>query len=407
MTAGKPSPRVPRRLLTAMQLLEEECIEGEVTYGGPWKDCTDAEDRVRDAIAYLIGSRLDKAGLDQAGSSKLSSTPRDAATDRAGRNSTPAGILPLPTEENLKEGKFVCHFEVGLEDDEEFCLVKRIYGKGGCCLKGVAEQFSAKLRLRGRGSGFLEGKGKNKQEADCSLKLYVSCENSDCYCGAVREVAKHLFMLYKHYRRYARLKGLEVPKHSFAVMEEIRTDHGIFRSSNDQAWDAPAASSRNAPQPEVPRGSSEATGAAARAAAAASYRAATRAAAAAARATKQLEAVNEYSSDEPTNQPTSQSSQDGDRESEDINLKNEQLERHSNSESGQTWIEKGKHNLDLEVQYSGWRNWDMSWKVEDPARHYSKIINKQVRDCALQQEWPSSDTQKPRKWVPKSSRNSA
>ena len=63
--------------------------------------------------------------------------------------------------------------DTGLEDDEEFCLVKRILGKGGNNMRRIAEDCNAKVRLRGIGSGFLEGaEGK---EANMPLQLNVRC----------------------------------------------------------------------------------------------------------------------------------------------------------------------------------------------------------------------------------------
>ena len=58
------------------------------------------------------------------------------------------------------------------EDDEEFCLVKRLLGKGGCNMSAIANSFDAKIRLRGRGSWHLETL---QQEADMPLQIHVSC----------------------------------------------------------------------------------------------------------------------------------------------------------------------------------------------------------------------------------------
>ena len=48
------------------------------------------------------------------------------------------------------------------EDDDEFCLVKRILGKGGNNMRRIAEENNAKIRLRGIGSRFLEGPAKKE-----------------------------------------------------------------------------------------------------------------------------------------------------------------------------------------------------------------------------------------------------
>lgn len=121
--------------------------------------------------------------------------------------------------------KFVCVFHVGLEDDTEFCLVKRIIGKAGSNMRRIAEECNAKVRLRGIGSGFLEGA--DGKEAQFPLRLNVSCMDYDSYCGAVSRVASLLEDLYTHYRRYASSKGMEVPSLALNV-EEVRRDDLYF-----------------------------------------------------------------------------------------------------------------------------------------------------------------------------------
>merc|ERR1719401_2921706 len=79
--------------------------------------------------------------------------------------------------------KFICVFQVGLEDDEEFCLVKRILGKAGNNMRRIAEDCNAKVRLRGIGSGFLEGS--DGKEASMPLQLNVSCTEFESYLDAV------------------------------------------------------------------------------------------------------------------------------------------------------------------------------------------------------------------------------
>lgn len=117
--------------------------------------------------------------------------------------------------------KFICVFAIGLEDDQEFCLVKRILGKGGNNMRRIAEEFNAKIRLRGIGSGFLEGA--DKTEANMPLQLNVSCVTFEEYCGAVQHVETLLTELYKHYRRYARSRHLAIP-YVKVSLEELRRD---------------------------------------------------------------------------------------------------------------------------------------------------------------------------------------
>eukprot|EP00971_Amphidinium_carterae_P044329 871768-Amphidinium_carterae.1 len=117
--------------------------------------------------------------------------------------------------------KFICVFHVGIQDDKEFCLIKRILGKGGQNMKAIASECMAKVRLRGHGSNFKESDG---IEADVPLQLHVSCENYEMYAIAVRRVSTLLEELYGHYRRYMRAKNSRIPNIGIHLEEERRDD---------------------------------------------------------------------------------------------------------------------------------------------------------------------------------------
>eukprot|EP00929_Paragymnodinium_shiwhaense_P082875 TRINITY_DN43886_c0_g1_i1.p1 TRINITY_DN43886_c0_g1~~TRINITY_DN43886_c0_g1_i1.p1 ORF type:complete len:652 (-),score=175.83 TRINITY_DN43886_c0_g1_i1:320-2275(-) len=129
-------------------------------------------------------------------------------------------IQPRGTVEGDNQ-KFVGVFQIGLEDDEEFCLVKRILGKSGNNMRRIAEEFDAKVRLRGIGSGFLEGS--DGREANMPLQLNVSCTDFDAYKGACEKIASLLAELYRHYRRYVKSQGMEPPDIK-VNLEEVRRD---------------------------------------------------------------------------------------------------------------------------------------------------------------------------------------
>lgn len=429
MAVGQLLARTLPRQLTAMQLLEEDSDED--VYGGPWKDVTDAEERIRDAIYLLTGRLCAKAQGTQAwGPSPTPELPADRRRPIPAKSGIELAILPLPAQEELKEGKFVCHFEVGLEDDDEFCLVKRIYGKGGCNLKNIAEKYNVKLRLRGRGSGFLEGRGK-KQEADTCLKLYCSCENSESYVGAVNEVAALLSNLYRHYRRYARSKGLEPPELAVAIIEEIRSDHGIYRTNMDQGSfhsdvesktssqggaQSPPLDTRADPELQEKQAGAEKVraaplaGAAERAAFAACYRAATRASAHAARSSHRQHDVHIT---------TFQDGDTGTNAEEDTQLMYSKLSKHDHELHGRVWIDN-KQKIQDDFEHATWRNWelqqDCSWAAARQAPSTKatwakpmprKLLNVPPRQPHGRQysklsPATSPDTRKPQKlvWVP-------
>jgi hypothetical protein len=62
------------------------------------------------------------------------------------------------------DNKFICNFEIQIENDDVFRVTKRIIGNKGLFLKAILfdccgkfGDYSTKIRLRGRGSGFREG----------------------------------------------------------------------------------------------------------------------------------------------------------------------------------------------------------------------------------------------------------
>ncbi|CAK9085622.1 unnamed protein product [Durusdinium trenchii] len=148
----------------------------------------------------------------------------------------------LPEVEESTSANFICVFYVGLEDDQDFCLVKRILGKGGCNMKGVAQTFHSKVRLRGKGSGFLEGS--HALELDAPLQLWLSCHEWMNYVGAVGALYELLRDLHKHYRRYARAQCMEPPALKIIYSEERRRDLDAERNSKlihvEDQWARPS-----------------------------------------------------------------------------------------------------------------------------------------------------------------------
>lgn len=136
-------------------------------------------------------------------------------------------VQPLGTNKWTCDGRssFVCHFEVGLEDDSQFCLVKRLLGKGGMNMKTTASECNVKVRLRGRGSGFREGPDSSESQQPLQLCLSTSCFEG--YVEAFRRIIALLQDLYKHYKRFARSIGAPVPDLKPKFQEVRRWDLGI------------------------------------------------------------------------------------------------------------------------------------------------------------------------------------
>eukprot|EP00913_Durusdinium_trenchii_P019699 g18519.t1 len=109
-------------------------------------------------------------------------------------------------------------------------------------MKGVAQTFHSKVRLRGKGSGFLEGS--HALELDAPLQLWLSCHEWMNYVGAVGALYELLRDLHKHYRRYARAQCMEPPALKIIYSEERRRDLDAERNSKlihvEDQWARPS-----------------------------------------------------------------------------------------------------------------------------------------------------------------------
>merc|ERR1719183_823785 len=101
--------------------------------------------------------------------------------------------------------KHTCRFMIGIPNDKEFQVVRQIIGAKGAHMKRIVKQSDAKLRLRGVGSGYLEGA--SHKESSEPLQLCVSCTSADGYHMAVRLVEELLERVYADYQQFCREKG--------------------------------------------------------------------------------------------------------------------------------------------------------------------------------------------------------
>jgi hypothetical protein len=105
--------------------------------------------------------------------------------------------------------KYTCRFIIGIENDKEFQVARRVIGAKGANMKRIVRQTEAKLRLRGMGSGYFEGTG--QKESSEPLQLCISCTNGDHYKSAVRQVEDLLKKVYEEYRVFCQENGKQAP----------------------------------------------------------------------------------------------------------------------------------------------------------------------------------------------------
>ena len=127
--------------------------------------------------------------------------------------------------------KYVCNYLIQIENDDNFFVTKRIKEKNGCFLKKIIQEacikfgdFSTKIRLRGKGSGYLEHNGKESEEP---LMLCVSSLNYPTYYNCCLLVDSLLQKIYNDYYEYSKrimpqdlhysMKKKQILKHEFVV----------------------------------------------------------------------------------------------------------------------------------------------------------------------------------------------
>eukprot|EP00435_Cladocopium_sp_Y103_P023803 s1204_g5.t2 len=95
-----------------------------------------------------------------------------------------------------ERGRWQCQFLVGIEADQDFGVVGRLLGRRGANMKRIAGDTNAKMRLRGRGSGFKEADLGGKESSDplmlCAIEQHWRRE---CSRRRGLQSTKHLSLL--------------------------------------------------------------------------------------------------------------------------------------------------------------------------------------------------------------------
>lgn len=121
---------------------------------------------------------------------------------------------------NQGDLKLECQFVIGIEEDRHFCVVKRIIGTGGANMKNINQKTGAKLRLRGRGSNFLEGP--RQLESTDDLMLCISSKDLVGYEDAKNLVTDLLKNIYDAYHETCQSAGKAPPALCIQLHEGAR-----------------------------------------------------------------------------------------------------------------------------------------------------------------------------------------
>jgi len=104
-----------------------------------------------------------------------------------------------------------------IAEDDKFKAAKYLIGRGGSNMKHIAEETGAKLRVRGRGSGHLEGPC--MQEASDPLMLCISAPTQDGFDAARDRVEQIFEKMFDTYRAHCKRTGREEPELVLEVVD--------------------------------------------------------------------------------------------------------------------------------------------------------------------------------------------
>lgn len=131
-----------------------------------------------------------------------------APRSRAQHRSKPGAAVPAGTGQGQRRGqakKYQCQFMVQIDEEPKFRVVGRLLGKAGANVKAIAAETDAKLRLRGRGSKFLEGP--ERRESGDPLMLCLSVSGRENYEAAKISVVRILERIYIDYDEFRMRHG--------------------------------------------------------------------------------------------------------------------------------------------------------------------------------------------------------
>jgi len=138
--------------------------------------------------------------------------------------------------------KYVCNYTVQIENDNIFMVTKRIIGKNGCFLKKILQEscikygdYSTKIRLRGKGSGYID-KVSNTENDDEPLTLSISSLNYPTYYNCCLLVDNLMKKIYDDYYEYLH-KILPKELHYSIIKKKLIKNEFIVDRVNSMPWE--------------------------------------------------------------------------------------------------------------------------------------------------------------------------
>jgi hypothetical protein len=109
-----------------------------------------------------------------------------------------------------------------LHKPKDFDIVPKLIGSRGCNMIEIMEATSAKLRIRGKGSGHYEVDGVREAPVPLMLAITANKDEPDLFILAVKMAIMKLEDLYVEFRRYCQPKPADIGRlFSFGELSEI------------------------------------------------------------------------------------------------------------------------------------------------------------------------------------------
>lgn len=126
---------------------------------------------------------------------------------------------------NVRHHKWCCAFVFRISEQEarDFQLVPHLIGRGGCRLRSIAKACKGKIRIRGRGSGHVEGpKG---EEANIPLQVVLSCASAEDYLLGCHLLGEVLDRMEVRFAQHCQAMQVNSPEHLYVTREDSRAAH--------------------------------------------------------------------------------------------------------------------------------------------------------------------------------------
>mmetsp|Transcript_49850 Transcript_49850/g.107257 ORF Transcript_49850/g.107257 Transcript_49850/m.107257 type:complete len:580 (+) Transcript_49850:344-2083(+) len=147
-----------------------------------------------------------------------STTIGDAAADSD--ESTLVACPRKPNKKQSRSSKLKCDIilKVTVEEAREFQLVPRLIGANGRNMKSIVDTYGAKIRIRGRGSGYYETKGpRGMREADIPLQMVYRAEDRANFEAGLEVLTEQLEAMGQRFVRFCEGRSTAPPSSFYEV----------------------------------------------------------------------------------------------------------------------------------------------------------------------------------------------